>query len=150
MNIRKRIGLVAHDNKKDDLLAWVKFNEVTLSQHELYATGTTGKIISKLCSLDVHILKSGPLGGDVQLSAMIANGELDILIFLWDPMTPQPHDVDVKALLRMSVLYNIPTACNKSTADFIVSSILFNNEYKPIMKDYSNYLTRQIDSEYNR
>jgi len=128
----------------------VKFNEVTLSQHELYATGTTGKIISKLCSLDVHILKSGPLGGDVQLSAMIANGELDILIFLWDPMTPQPHDVDVKALLRMSVLYNIPTACNKSTADFIISSDLFNNEYKPIIKDYSKYITRQIDSEYNR
>lgn len=150
MQIRKRIGLVAHDNKKDDLLTWVKFNEGTLSQHELYATGTTGKIISKLCSLNVHILKSGPLGGDVQLSAMIANGELDILIFLWDPMTPQPHDVDVKALLRMAVLYNIPTACNKSTADFIVSSTLFNDEYKPIIKDYSKYITRQIDSEYNR
>jgi methylglyoxal synthase len=150
MKTRKRIGLVAHDNKKDDLLTWVKYNEVTLSQHELYATGTTGKIISKVCSLDVHILKSGPLGGDVQLSAMIANGELDILIFLWDPMTPQPHDVDVKTLLRMSVLYNIPTACNKSTADFIVSSILFNENYKPVIKDYSHYLTRQIDSEYNR
>ena len=149
MKIRKRIGLVAHDNKKDDLLAWVKYNEATLSQHELYATGTTGKIISKLCSLDVHLLKSGPLGGDVQLSAMIADGELDILIFLWDPMTPQPHDVDVKALLRMAVLYNIPTACNKSTADFIVSSILFNNDYKPIITDYSTYLTREIDSEYN-
>ena len=150
MNIRKRIGLVAHDNKKDDLLAWVKYNKVTLSQHELYATGTTGKIISKLCSLEVHLLKSGPLGGDVQLSAMIANGELDILIFLWDPMTPQPHDVDVKALLRMSVLYNIPTACNKSTADFIISSNLFNNDYQPIIKDYSNYLTREIDSEYTQ
>jgi methylglyoxal synthase len=148
MKIRKRIGLVAHDNKKDDLLTWVKYNEVTLSQHELYATGTTGKIISKVCGLDVHILKSGPLGGDVQLSAMIANGELDILIFLWDPMTPQPHDVDVKTLLRMSVLYNIPTACNKSTADFIVSSILFNENYKPTIKDYNNYLTRQIDSKY--
>ena len=150
MKVRKRIGLVAHDNKKDDLLTWVKYNEVTLSQHELYATGTTGKVISKVCSLDVHILKSGPLGGDVQLSAMIANGELDILIFLWDPMTPQPHDVDVKTLLRMSVLYNIPTACNKSTADFIVSSILFNDDYKPTIKDYNNYLTRKIDSEYTK
>jgi methylglyoxal synthase len=150
MKIRKRIGLVAHDNKKDDLLAWVKYNEATLSQHELYATGTTGKKISELCSLDIHLLKSGSLGGDAQLSAMIVDGELDMLIFLWDPMTPQPHDVDVKALLRMSVLYNIPTACNKSTADFIVSSNLFNDDYKPIMKDYSNYLAREIDSEYTR
>ena len=148
MKIRKRIGLVAHDNKKDDLLAWVKYNEATLSQHELYATGTTGKKISELCSLDIHLLKSGPLGGDAQLTAMIVDGELDMLIFLWDPMTPQPHDVDVKALLRMSVLYNIPTACNKSTADFIVSSNLFNNDYEPVMKDYSNYLAREIDSEY--
>jgi methylglyoxal synthase len=98
----------------------------------------------------VNILKSGPLGVDVQLSAMIANGELDILIFLWDPMTLQPHDVDVKALLRMSVLYDIPTACNKSTADFIVSSILFDKEYQPVMKDYNGYLTRWIDSEYDR
>ena len=150
MKIRKRIGLVAHDNKKNDLLAWVKYNEGTLSQHELYATGTTGKMISELCSLDIHLLKSGPLGGDAQLSAMIVDGELDMLIFLWDPMTPQPHDVDVKALLRMSVLYNIPTACNKSTADFIVSSNLFNTDYEPIMKDYSNYLAREIDSEYAR
>jgi methylglyoxal synthase len=150
MKIRKRIGLVAHDSKKDDLLAWVKYNEATLSQHELYATGTTGKKISELCSLDIHLLKSGPLGGDAQLSAMIVDGELDMLIFLWDPMTPQPHDVDVKALLRMSVLYNIPTACNKSTADFIVSSNLFNDDYKPIMKDYSSYLAREIDSEYTR
>jgi len=150
MKIRKRIGIVAHDNKKNDLLAWVKYNEGTLSQHELYATGTTGKMISELCSLDIHLLKSGPLGGDAQLSAMIVDGELDMLIFLWDPMTPQPHDVDVKALLRMSVLYNIPTACNKSTADFIVSSNLFNTDYEPIMKDYSNYLAREIDSEYAR
>ncbi len=145
MKIRKRIGLVAHDNKKDDLLAWVKYNVGTLSQHELYATGTTGKMISELCSLDIHLLKSGPLGGDAQLSAMIVDGELDMLVFLWDPMTPQPHDVDVKALLRMSVLYNIPTACNKSTADFIVSSNLFNSDYESTIKDYSKYLAREID-----
>lgn len=150
MKIRKRIGIVAHDNKKDDLLAWVKYNEATLSQHELYATGTTGKMLSESCLPDIHLLKSGPLGGDAQLSAMIVDSELDMLIFLWDPMTPQPHDADVKALLRMSVLYNIPTACNKSTADFIVSSNLFNNDYEPIMKDYSNYLAREIDSEYTR
>jgi len=150
MKIRKRIGLVAHDNKKDDLLAWVKYNEATLSQHELYATGTTGKKISELCSLDIHLLKSGPLGGDAQLSAMIVDGELDMHIFLWDPMTPQPHDVDVKALLRMSVLYNIPTACNKSTADFIISSNLFNGDYKPTMKDYGNHLAREIGGEHIR
>jgi methylglyoxal synthase len=145
MQVRKRIGLVAHDNKKDDLLEWVKFNEVTLSRHELFATGTTGKIISKMCSLDVHMLKSGPLGGDVQLSAMIAEGQLDVLIFLWDPMTPQPHDVDVKALLRMAVLYNIPTACNKSTADFIISSSLFNGDYKPSVTNHTSYTNRQIN-----
>ena len=150
MKKRKRIGLVAHDNKKDDLLEWVKYNEGTLSQHDLYATGTTGKMISELCSLDIHLLKSGPLGGDAQLSAMIADGELDMLIFLWDPMTPQPHDVDVKALLRMSVLYNIPTACNKSSADFIISSKLFNDDYEPTMNDYSNYLARDISSEPTR
>jgi methylglyoxal synthase len=140
----KRIALVAHDQRKEDLVSWVKYNAEILSRHELYATGTTGKIIAKACSLDVHGLKSGPLGGDQQLGAMIANGELDILIFLWDPMTPQPHDVDIKALLRMSVLYNIPVACNRSTADFIVSSSLFHDEYEPIMKDYSRYLGRTL------
>ena len=142
MKPRKRIALVAHDQRKEDLVGWVKYNAERLSDHELYATGTTGKIISDKCSLDVHILKSGPLGGDQQLGAMISNGELDILIFLWDPMTSQPHDVDVKALLRMSVLYNIPVACNKSTADFIISSSLFNEEYDPLIKDYSKYIQR--------
>jgi methylglyoxal synthase len=145
MKIRKRIGLVAHDSKKNDLLEWVKYTEARLLQHELYATGTTGKMVSELCSLDIHLLKSGPLGGDAQLSAMIADGKLDMLIFLWDPMTPQPHDVDVKALLRMSVLYNIPTACNKSSADFIISSNLFDREYEPTLKDYSNYLARDVN-----
>ncbi len=144
MEKKKRIALVAHDQRKEDLLTWVKYNAGVLSQHELYATGTTGKIISKQCSLDVHRLKSGPLGGDQQLGAMIANGELDILIFFWDPMTPQPHDVDVKALLRLSVLYNIPVACNRSTADFIISSHLFKEEYEPIIKDYSRYLGRTV------
>jgi len=142
MKDKKRIALVAHDQRKEDLLSWVKYNTQLLSKHELYATGTTGRIIAKACSLNVHRLKSGPLGGDQQLGAMIANGELDILIFLWDPMTPQPHDVDIKALLRMSVLYNIPVACNRSTADFIISSSLFSESYEPIIKDYSKYLTR--------
>jgi methylglyoxal synthase len=139
---KKRIALVAHDQRKEDLVSWVKYNADELSEHELHATGTTGKIISEECSLDVHSLKSGPLGGDQQLGAMIANGELDVLIFLWDPMTSQAHDVDIKALLRMSVLYNIPVACNRSTADFIISSSLFNEEYDPIIKDYSKYISR--------
>lgn len=147
MKTLKRIGLVAHDNKKNDLIDWVKYNEVKLSQHELYATGTSGKMISELCPLKINLLKSGPLGGDAQLSVMIANGELDVLIFMWDPMTTQPHDVDVKALLRISVLYNIPTACNKSTADFIISSNLFNDEYEPTMKDHGEYLSREISIE---
>lgn len=144
MEKKKRIALVAHDQRKEDLLTWVKYNAKVLSQHELYATGTTGKIISKQCSLDIHRLKSGPLGGDQQLGAMIANGELDVLIFLWDPMTPQPHDVDIKALLRMSVLYNIPVACNRSTADFIISSRLFDEDYEPVVKDYAKYISRAI------
>lgn len=144
MKKRKRIALVAHDQRKGDLLTWVKYNVDLLSRHELFATGTTGNIISEKCSIDINRLKSGPLGGDQQLGAMIANGELDILIFLWDPMTTQPHDVDVKALLRMSVLYNLPVACNRSTADFLISSSLFNEEYEPVMKDYSKYLKRTV------
>jgi len=142
MEKRKRIALVAHDQRKEDLLTWVKYNAGVLSEHELYATGTTGKIISKQCPLDVHRLKSGPLGGDQQLGVMIANGELDILIFFWDPMTSQPHDVDVKALLRMSVLYNLPVACNRATADFLISSTLFDEAYEPILKDYTKYIER--------
>lgn len=144
MEQKKRIALVAHDQRKEDLLSWVKYNAEVLSKHELYATGTTGKIVSKACSLNIHKLKSGPLGGDQQLGAMIANGELDILIFLWDPMTPQPHDVDVKALLRMSVVYNIPVACNRSTADFLISSRLFEEKYEPVLKDYTKYIGRAV------
>ncbi|MDY6838954.1 MAG: methylglyoxal synthase [Thermodesulfobacteriota bacterium] len=144
MKEKKRIALVAHDQRKADLLSWVEYNIDVLSTHKLYASGTTGRIIAENCSLDVNRLKSGPLGGDQQLGAMIANGELDVLIFFWDPMSAQPHDVDVKALLRMSVLYNIPTACNRSTADFIISSELFHQEYEPIVKDYSKYIRRDV------
>jgi methylglyoxal synthase len=142
MEKKKRIALVAHDQRKEDLLSWVTYNAEILSQHELCATGTTGKVISEACSLEVHRLKSGPLGGDQQLGSMIANGELDVLIFFWDPMTAQPHDVDVKALLRLSVLYNIPVACNRSTADFVISSRLFEEEYESIVKDYTKYIRR--------
>lgn len=127
--MKKKIALVAHDGRKQDLLEWVKFNVGTLGEHELYATGTTGKVIADETGLEVHRFRSGPLGGDMQLGAAIAENELDVLIFFWDPMTPHPHDVDVKALLRVSVLYNIPTACNRSTADFVISSPLLKEDY---------------------
>ncbi len=127
--MKKKIALVAHDGRKQDLLEWVKFNVGTLREHELYATGTTGQVIAEETGLDVRRFRSGPLGGDMQLGAAIAEDKLDILVFFWDPMTPHPHDVDVKALLRISVLYNIPTACNRSTADFVISSPLLKEDY---------------------
>ena len=128
---KRSIGLVAHDNKKDDLVEWVDFNKGTLSRHSLYATGSTGKRIIDKTGLDVTLLKSGPYGGDMELGALIANCKLDYLIFFWDPLSSLPHDVDVKALLRIAVLYNIPMACNRATADLIISSPLFHGEYKP-------------------
>ena len=130
--IRRNIALVAHDNKKDDLVEWVNFNKGTLALHNLYATGETGKRIVEKTGLNVVLLKGGSYGGDMELGAMIANKKLDYLIFFWDPLTSLPHDVDVKALLRVSVLYNVPTACNRSTADLIISSSLFlSAEYQP-------------------
>ena len=158
---KKRIALVAHDNRKNDMVEWVKWNYKVLMEHQLICTGTTGRMVTealqeeirkdeelpekkKNTPLRIIRLKSGPFGGDQQLGAMIAEGRIDILIFLWDPMQPQPHDVDVKALLRISVLYNIPTACNRSTADFIISSPLMKEEYHPILKDYSAYLNRVV------
>jgi methylglyoxal synthase len=123
---------VVHDNKKDDLVEWVDFNKGTLALHDLYATGETGKRIVEKTGLNVVLLKGGSYGGDMELGAMIANKKLDYLIFFWDPLTSLPHDVDVKALLRISVLYNVPTACNRSTADLIISSSLFHSEeYQP-------------------
>ena len=154
MKKTKRIALIAHDNRKKDLLEWVKYNWQILIDHELICTGTTGTLVenllkekikeSNLSIKKIVKLKSGPLGGDQQMGALIATGEIDLVIFLWDPMEPQPHDVDVKALLRIAVVYNIPMACNRSTADFIISSKLFNEEYHPQLKDYSSYLTRKI------
>jgi methylglyoxal synthase len=133
----KRIALVAHDQRKQDLLKWVQTNEDKLAGHTLYGTGTTGKLLGDNSTLNIERMKSGPLGGDQQLGAMIANFELDILIFFWDPMTAQPHDVDVKALLRMAVLYNVAVACNRATADFLISSPFFGTDYANEMKDYS-------------
>jgi methylglyoxal synthase len=126
----RNIGLVAHDKKKDDLVEWVDFNKGTLAPHTLYATGGTGKKIIEKTGLKINLLKDGSHGGDMQLGSMIAEGKLDYLIFFWDPLEALPHDVDVKALLRIAVLYNMPTACNRSTADLIISSPLFqSSEY---------------------
>ena len=148
--MKKSIALVAHDHCKKELLEWVSFNQEQLVQHQLTCTGTTGKLITQTLEetgqpIDMNLLKSGPLGGDQQLGALIAEGKIDILIFFWDPMQPHPHEVDVKALLRISVLYNVPTACNRSTADFLISSGFFAREYHPLKKDYQTYQNRNVD-----
>ncbi|MCL4548976.1 MAG: methylglyoxal synthase [Bacteroidetes bacterium] len=144
MQKRKRIALVAHDHKKHDLIEWAKFNIDSLSKHEILATGTTGKILEQDLGLKVSKLQSGPLGGDQQLGAKISENEIDVLIFFWDPLEPQPHDPDVKALLRIAVVWNIPIANNRSSADFIFSSPLMNEKYNRIVPDYNNYLKREI------
>jgi methylglyoxal synthase len=156
MNKIKNIALVAHDNRKKDLAEWVEWNHEFLLNHNLICTGTTGKMIENMLKEKARTvkettkiktiikLKSGPLGGDQQLGALISEGKIDILIFFWDPMEPQPHDVDVKALLRISVLYNIPVANNRSTADFLISSPLIESEYNIKLRDYSDYLLREL------
>ena len=157
MSIQKNIALVAHDNRKRDLIEWVKWNHKILLDHNLICTGTTGRKIKEALEekisdeklahelKDIRLLKSGPLGGDQQLGALITEGQVDILIFFWDPMQPLPHDVDVKALLRIAVVYNIPIACNRSTADYLISSPLVADKYERILKDYSEYLEREIE-----
>lgn len=144
MQPNKKIALVAHDNKKRDLLEWAKFNRVLLAHHEVYATGTTGVVLERELELTVHKLQSGPLGGDQQIGAKIADNEVDFLIFFWDPLEPQPHDPDVKALLRMAVVWNIPIACNRASADFMISSPLMDGEYNRLVPDYEGYRTRKI------
>ena len=133
----KNIVLIAHDSRKKDLLEWVQYNRAVLTEHRLFATGTTGALIARRAELEVTCFKSGPLGGDQQVGAKISDGDLDILIFFWDPLEPQPHDPDVKALLRIAVLYNIPTACNRATADFLVASPLFHGQYERLLEDFS-------------
>ncbi|NIW46691.1 MAG: methylglyoxal synthase [candidate division Zixibacteria bacterium] len=144
---QKRIALVAHDGRKNDLLEWVNFNKTTLSGHFLFGTGTTGKVIAENTGLPIKRMISGPLGGDQQIGAMIAEGKLDMLIFFWDPLEPQPHDPDVKALLRIAVLYNIPTASNRATADFLISSPLLAENYERILPDYQQRLDEAKDDD---
>ncbi|MDZ4727211.1 MAG: methylglyoxal synthase [Leptospira sp.] len=138
MEIVKNIVLIAHDNRKEDLLEWVHFNKGTLSKHHLSATGTTGKLIQEKTQLPVYRFISGPLGGDQQIGAKIVEDGIDFMVFFWDPLTAQPHDPDVKALLRIAVLYNIPMACNRSSADFLISSPLMEKEYNLQLIDYGN------------
>ena len=139
----KNVALVAHDNRKKDLLEWARFNRGSLSTHTLFATGTTGAMLEQALNLPVVRLIHGPLGGDQQIGARIAENVIDFLVFFWDPLEPLPHDPDVKALLRIAVLYNIPTACNRSTADFLISSPLMRESYDRIVPDYVARLARE-------
>ncbi len=162
------IALVAHDNRKHDITEWAKWNYPVLINNNLYCTGTTGRLIEEALNqklidenitewslpdgtvrdaVRVNRLKSGPLGGDQQLGAMISEGKIDIVIFFWDPMEPHPHDVDVKALLRIAVVYNVPIACNRSTADFLISSPLLRTHYHPIVNDFSGYVNRAVPGD---
>jgi methylglyoxal synthase len=144
---RKRIGLVAHDHKKPDLIEWAKYNARVLTAHDLVATGTTGTLLEDELGVGILKLQSGPLGGDQQLGALIAEGEIDFLVFFWDPLEPQPHDPDVKALLRLAVVWNIPVACNRASADFMISSPLMTSTYERQMPDYGSYIDRFVDLE---
>ena len=144
MGPKKKIALVAHDSKKIDLLEWTKFNRDRLVEHELFATGTTGNLLARELDLDIHRLRSGPLGGDQQIGAKIVEGEIDFLIFFWDPLESQPHDPDVKALLRLAVVWNIPVACDRASADFMFSSHLMSEEYERILPDYEDYMAQRV------
>jgi methylglyoxal synthase len=141
---RRRIGLVAHDNKKPDLIEWAKYNRRLLKAHDLVATGTTGTLLEEQLEVEILKLQTGPLGGDQQLGALIAEGEIDFLVFFWDPLEPQPHDPDVKALLRLAVVWNIPVACNRASADFMISSPLMTSDYERQTPDYGSYVDRFV------
>ena len=144
MNPDKRIALVAHDNKKRDLIEWAKYNRDLLAHHQVYATGTTGKVLEQELGFEITKLQSGPLGGDQQIGSKIVVDEINFLIFFWDPLEAQPHDPDVKALLRMALVWNIPIACNRASADFMISSPLMDGEYDRLVPDYELYRTRKI------
>lgn len=130
MPARKRVALIAHDNQKDDLLTWVRDNRDALARHDLYATGTTGRLIARELGLPITSFQSGPLGGDQQIGARIVDGAIDLLLFFWDPLEAQPHDPDVRALLRVAVVWNVPVACDRATADFMISSPLMTRVYE--------------------
>jgi methylglyoxal synthase len=137
---RKNIALIAHDHQKTELLEWARYNKGSLQKHNLFATGTTGVLLEREVGLNVTRFRSGPLGGDQQIGAKIGDGSLDFLIFFWDPLEPQPHDPDVKALLRLAVVWNIPVACNRATADFVISSPLMDETYLRQVPDYESRL----------
>ena len=141
---RKRIALVAHDHRKADLLEWAQYNRDLLANHELMATGTTGALLEEALDIPVVKLQSGPLGGDQQVGARIAEGTVDLIIFFWDPLQPQPHDPDVKALLRIAVVWNIPAACNRASADYMISSPLLTSEYERRLPEYEDYRNRMV------
>ena len=142
---RKQIALIAHDNKKKELIEWARYNHVVMSQSDVIATGTTGRMLESEVGISVRCLKSGPLGGDQQIGALIAEGRVDILIFFWDPLEPLPHDPDIKALLRLAVVWNIPVACNRATADFLFSSHLLFSDYQRKLPDFEEYNNRRIN-----
>lgn len=144
LNANKTIALVAHDHRKDDLIKWAVTNKEALSQHSLLATGTTGRLLEESLGLPVKKLLSGPLGGDQQIGALIAQSEIDVLIFFWDPMEAQPHDPDVKALLRVGIVWNIPMACDVATADFLISSPYMQGTYTAALTDYDAYKNRKV------
>jgi methylglyoxal synthase len=147
LSARKRIALIAHDHKKEEMSQWAIFNKTVLARHELFATGTTGKMVEEALDRPVKKFLSGPLGGDQQIGSLIATGDIDVVIFFWDPMEAQPHDTDVKALLRLCAVWNIPMACDRSTADFIITSPFMHEEYEAIIPDYNSYLKRNISSK---
>jgi methylglyoxal synthase len=147
---KKKIALVAHDNKKPELIEWVSFNEMLLAEHALFATGTTGSPLERELGLPIIKLESGPFGGDMQIGAKIAEGEIDLLVFFWDPLEAQPHDPDVKALLRMAVVWNIPVACNRASADLLISSPLMGGEYLRTLSDHESYAARRAQKGWAR
>jgi len=142
METKRKIAMIAHDHKKNELLEWAKYNKEILSEHYIFATGTTGTLLEETLGSPVYKLQSGPLGGDQQIGAMIVEGEIDLMMFFWDPMQALPHDSDIKALLRICMVYNIPVACNRASADYLISSPLLEKPYERIVPDYESYKKR--------